>query len=62
MLIIDYADIQKDNKELEYQFDCLVKVSKSPKRGTRLFFGHGLEAIVTENKGSICTLKFETDG
>jgi S-adenosylmethionine:tRNA ribosyltransferase-isomerase len=64
VLIIDYIqgmvkETRGSYKKPYFQCDCLVKASKSPKQGVRLFFDHGLEAIVIENRGSICEIRFK---
>ena len=64
VLIIDYTqglvkEAEAFEKESYFQCDCLVKASKSPKQGARLFFDHGLEAVVIENKGSVCEIRFK---
>jgi S-adenosylmethionine:tRNA ribosyltransferase-isomerase len=60
VLIIDYTQATSLNdKKNHFECDCLVKASKSPKKGARLFFEQGLEAVVIENKGKICTIRFK---
>ncbi len=59
VLIIDFTQGLKTHEKKSYfECDCLVKASKSPKPGTHLFFDHGLEAIVIDNKGSVCEIRF----
>ncbi len=45
-------------KNSYFECDCLVKASKSPKSGACLYFSGNLKAIVIENKGSVCKLRF----
>lgn len=60
VLIIDYTQGKRNyDKENYFECDCLVKASKSPKQGARLFFEQGLEALVIENKGKICKIRFK---
>jgi len=60
VLIIDYTQaLRTEDKENYFECDCLVKASKSPKKGARLFFEQGLEAEVVENKGKICKIGFK---
>jgi S-adenosylmethionine:tRNA ribosyltransferase-isomerase len=64
VLIIDFTEGLRTHAENAYfECDCLVKASKSPKKGARLFFEQGsgsmLEAVVIENKGSVCKIRFK---
>ncbi len=64
ILIIDYIkgieNIIKNSDQGPYlECDCLVKASRSPGPGVKMFFDHGLEASVIDNKGSVCTLRFK---
>jgi len=59
VLIIDFTQGLKAHADNSYfECDCLVKASKSPKKGTKLFFQQGLEAVIIENRGSVCTIRF----
>ncbi len=59
VLIIDFTKALKSfDKNPYFECDCLVKASRSPKQGTNLFFQHGLEAVVVENRGKICNIRF----
>ncbi len=53
VLILDYAQGVRENR-----FECLVRASKRPKPGSRLFFDHGLTAEVTEVCSSTCRIAF----
>ncbi|MCP3900514.1 MAG: tRNA preQ1(34) S-adenosylmethionine ribosyltransferase-isomerase QueA [Desulfobacteraceae bacterium] len=60
VLIIDYAQgIKNSEKESCFECDCMVKASRSPKKGARIFFEQGLEAVIIENKGKICKVRFD---
>ncbi|MCK5310837.1 MAG: tRNA preQ1(34) S-adenosylmethionine ribosyltransferase-isomerase QueA [Desulfobacteraceae bacterium] len=60
VLIIDFTEGLKTHKENAYfECDCLVKASKSPKKGACLFFDQKLEAVVIENRGSVCKIRFK---
>ncbi len=60
VLIIDYAQgIRNSEKESCFECDCMVKASRSPKKGVRLFFEQGLEAVIIENKGKVCKVRFD---
>jgi S-adenosylmethionine:tRNA ribosyltransferase-isomerase len=53
VLILDYAQGSAKNR-----FECMVRASRRPKPGSRLLFGHGLEARVEAVHGSTCSLSF----
>jgi S-adenosylmethionine:tRNA ribosyltransferase-isomerase len=49
VLLIDYArPNQRNDSEGNLIYECLIKASKAPRPGSRLFFGPDLEAIVAE--------------
>jgi len=59
VLIIDYAAGMKNLEETGFfKCDCLVKASKNPKKGAKLFLGNGVKAQVEEVKGSVSEIKF----
>jgi S-adenosylmethionine:tRNA ribosyltransferase-isomerase len=53
VLILDYAQGARQNR-----FECMVRASKRPKPGSRLFFDCGVAARVIAVHASICTLAF----
>ncbi|MEJ2156967.1 MAG: S-adenosylmethionine:tRNA ribosyltransferase-isomerase [Desulfobacteraceae bacterium] len=53
VLILDYAQGVRENR-----FECLVRASKRPKPGSRLFFEHGLTAEVIEARSATCRIAF----
>lgn len=53
VLILDYAQGARQNR-----FECMVRASKRPKPGSRLFFDRGVEARVITVQDSTCTLSF----
>jgi S-adenosylmethionine:tRNA ribosyltransferase-isomerase len=53
VLILDYAMGARRNR-----FECLVRASKGPKPGVRLFFERGLEAEVVEVHNATCQIAF----
>ncbi|MCK5695033.1 MAG: tRNA preQ1(34) S-adenosylmethionine ribosyltransferase-isomerase QueA [Desulfobacula sp.] len=63
VLIVDYAAGMKNLKETGFfKCDCLVKASKNPKKGTKLFLGDEGEAKIETSveavKGFISEIKF----
>jgi S-adenosylmethionine:tRNA ribosyltransferase-isomerase len=59
VLIIDYAKGIKNLEETGFfQCDCLIRASKSPKKGSRLLLSDGVEAIVEAVKGPVSEIKF----
>ena len=59
VLIIDYAAGMKHLEETGFfKCDCLVKASKSPKKGARLLLADTVEARVEAVKGSTFEIKF----
>ncbi len=64
VLIIDYYQgLKQYEKTGFFQCDCLVKASKSPRKGSKLFFGEDsdLSARVEKADNGIFQLKFFTD-
>ncbi|MCP3872897.1 MAG: tRNA preQ1(34) S-adenosylmethionine ribosyltransferase-isomerase QueA, partial [Desulfobacteraceae bacterium] len=59
ILIIDYAGGLKNlEKTGFFKCDCLIRASKSPKKGSRLLLSDGVEAIVESQKGFVSQIKF----
>ena len=59
VLIIDYAVGMKNlEKTGFFQCDCLIKASKSPKKGTRLLLGDEVEARIEAVKAGVFEIKF----
>ncbi|WP_457553003.1 tRNA preQ1(34) S-adenosylmethionine ribosyltransferase-isomerase QueA [Desulfobacula sp.] len=59
VLIIDYAlGIKNLKKTGFFQCDCLVKASKSPKKGAMLLLEKNVEARVEQVKGSVSEIRF----
>lgn len=59
VLIIDYATGMKHlEKTGFFQCDCLVKASKSPKKGARLYLSDTVEARVEAVKGNVFEIRF----
>jgi len=59
VLIIDYAAGMKHLEETGFfKCDCLVKASKSPRKGARLLLADTVEARVEEVKGFVFEIKF----
>jgi S-adenosylmethionine:tRNA ribosyltransferase-isomerase len=53
-LILNYAQGRRDQV-----FHCLIRSSKRPKPGSRLFFDRGLEGRVTAVSATTCTVAFQ---
>ncbi len=53
VLILDYVKGMRNNS-----FECMVRASKRPKAGSRLFFDRGLEADVTAVHAATCQITF----
>jgi S-adenosylmethionine:tRNA ribosyltransferase-isomerase len=53
-LILNYAQGRRDQV-----FQCLIRSSKRPKPGSRLFFDRGLEGRVTAVSATTCTVAFQ---
>jgi S-adenosylmethionine:tRNA ribosyltransferase-isomerase len=53
VLILDYAQGVGSNR-----FECMVRASKRPKPGSRLLFGRGLTAEVTDVHSTTCRISF----
>jgi S-adenosylmethionine:tRNA ribosyltransferase-isomerase len=63
VLISDYAeDCLSSQKTGNFICKCLVKASKRPTPGTRLYFADGLKAEVLEARNGLHTLKFYFHG
>lgn len=59
VLLIDYAAGMKNLEETGFfTCDCLVKASKSPKKGATLLLGEGVEAQVEAVKGFVSEIRF----
>ncbi|WP_299977101.1 tRNA preQ1(34) S-adenosylmethionine ribosyltransferase-isomerase QueA [Desulfobacula sp.] len=59
VLIIDYAAGMKNLEQTGFfKCDCLVKASKSPKKGARLLLEDEVEARVEKVKGFVSEIKF----
>ncbi|MCF6247078.1 MAG: tRNA preQ1(34) S-adenosylmethionine ribosyltransferase-isomerase QueA [Desulfobacula sp.] len=59
VLIIDYASgIQCLEENGYFQCDCLVKASKSPGAGERVFFENDVQARIIQRKGYISEVRF----
>ncbi len=63
ILILDYAigDKKRPAKNI-YIFDCLVKASKQPKPGTRLYFDEELKGEIVSFQGGIHRIEFSCNG
>ncbi|SHJ26138.1 S-adenosylmethionine--tRNA ribosyltransferase-isomerase [Desulfatibacillum alkenivorans DSM 16219] len=57
-LIIDYRPVAQAGPGEPFACECLVKASKRPKPGSRLFFDKGLKAKVLTAEDRICLLEF----
>lgn len=53
VLLLDYAQGVQRNR-----FECMVRASKRPKQGSRLFFEQGLAALVESVNANTCSLSF----
>ena len=63
VLIVDYASGLKHLEDHgSFRCDCLVRASKSPKKGARLFLGGEIEARVFENRDGLVFLEFTAPG
>ena len=63
VLICNYAEsCQSKDKNEDLICKCLVKASKRPAPGTRIFFADGLKAVVLEARNGTHTLKFHVNG
>jgi len=59
VLIVDYATGMKNLKETGFfKCDCLIKASKSPKKGAKLLLEDEVEARVETVKGFVSEIKF----
>jgi len=59
VLILDYAGgLQRLRAEGVFTSACLIKASKKPNPGTRLYFGDDLSAEIMATRGDIHTLQF----
>ncbi len=63
VLLIDFAGGTHRHEKEQHFFECrcLVRASKSPKPGTRLFFGPQLSATVKDGKDGIFAVEFISD-
>jgi len=63
ILLLDYAigDKKRPAKNI-YIFNCLVKASKQPKPGTRLYFDEELKGEIVSFQGGIHRIKFFCNG
>jgi S-adenosylmethionine:tRNA ribosyltransferase-isomerase len=63
VLILDYAGRRKaDPKNGEFGCQCLIKTSKRPKNGTKIFFDQGLEAEVIDYEHGAYSVRFTYQG
>jgi len=63
VLLCNYAEsCQSSDKDGDLIYKCLVKASKRPGPGTRIFFADGLKAEVLEARNGLHTLKFYANG
>ncbi len=63
VLLCDYAEsCQSSDKDGDLIYKCLVKASKRPRPGTRIFFTDDLKAEVLEARNGLHTLKFYVNG
>ncbi len=63
VLILDYAGgLAAQQTEGQFVSDCLVKASKRPQTGSRLFFNDHLQAEVLGSRAEIITLRFSYPG
>lgn len=63
VLILDYAGRRKaDPKNGGFVCQCLIKTSKRPKNGTKIFFDQGLEAEVIHYKQGVYSVMFSYKG
>jgi S-adenosylmethionine:tRNA ribosyltransferase-isomerase len=63
VLLCNYAEsCQSSDKNGDLIYKCLVKASKRPGPGTRIFFADGLKAEVLEARNGLHTLKFYVNG
>ena len=60
VLMLDYAGGKTGFNEFTGQ--CLVKASKPPKPGMKLYFDSGLSAVIIEGREGVFTLKFLFQG
>jgi S-adenosylmethionine:tRNA ribosyltransferase-isomerase len=58
VFILDYPGERNGPACNELVLKCLIKTSKSPKNGTPLIFGQGLQAMVMDCQNGIYTVKF----
>ncbi len=59
VLIIDYATGMKNLERTGFfTCDCLIKASKSPKKGAALLLADTVQARVEAVKGAVCEIKF----
>jgi S-adenosylmethionine:tRNA ribosyltransferase-isomerase len=58
VLILDYPGERKSSTCGELVLRCLIKTSKRPKNGTKLFFDQGLQAKVVDCREGIYKVKF----
>lgn len=62
VLLLDYGQNGGNGADVatEVTCECMVKASKRPRPGTRLFFDHGLTAEVLDGREALHTLRFQS--
>ena len=63
VLMLDMTDGALQNQDTEFlEVDCLIRASRAPRKGSRLFFDKDLQAEVIEKQNGISRLRFQCSG
>ena len=62
VLILDYSNAHDKKGNNTFVYECLIKASKRPRKGTSIFFDQGLKAEVINFSNGIYSLKFTCRG
>ena len=62
VLILDYSKVYDKKENNTFVYECLIKASKRPQKGTSIFFDQGLKAEVINFTNGIYSVKFTCRG
>ena len=62
VLILDYSKVYNKKANNTFTYECLIKASKRPQRGTSIIFDQGLKAEVINFSNGIYSVKFTCRG